>query len=246
MQLGGGADYVVALAGNPNTGKSTIFNHLTGLRQHTGNWPGKTVSRAEGHFTHAGTRFKLVDLPGTYSLLADSTDEEIARDYVLFGQPDCTVVVCDATVLERNLLLVLQVMDITDRVVICTNLMDEARRKCIEVDTKLLEEELGVPVVATAARRGQGIDNLVRCVAEIASGQRSARPKRVPVDAAVGSAVEVLVAQLRETLPGLPCPHWVAMRLLDGDARIERAIAGGELSTMFGPRARASVGEVAA
>ncbi len=246
VQLGVGDDHVVALAGNPNTGKSTIFNHLTGLRQHTGNWPGKTVTRAEGRFTHAGTRFTLVDLPGTYSLLADSTDEEVARDFVLFGQPACTVVVCDATVLERNLLLVQQVMEITDHVVVCVNLMDEAERKGITVDTRLLADELGVPVVATAARRGRGIDDLVRCVAEVVSGARRAEPRRTALDSTVESAVESIAAGLREAIPGLPCPRWVAMRLLDGDAKIERAIDDGEFEALFGTSAHAASGEAAA
>jgi ferrous iron transport protein B len=111
-------DYVVALAGNPNTGKSTVFNALTGLRQHTGNWPGKTVARAEGGFQYGGARFKLVDLPGTYSLLSNSPDEEVARDFILFGQPDVTVIVVDATRLERNLNLTLQVLEITSRVLV--------------------------------------------------------------------------------------------------------------------------------
>src|SRR5688572_28113867 len=127
-------DFLVALAGNPNTGKSTVFNALTGLRQHTGNWPGKTVTRAEGFFTVGGDRFKIVDLPGTYSLQAASTDEEVARDALLFGAPDVTVIVLDATRLERNLNLALQVLEITPRVVICLNLMNEARRLGIGVD----------------------------------------------------------------------------------------------------------------
>jgi ferrous iron transport protein B len=150
-------DYVVALAGNPNTGKSTVFNALTGLRQHTGNWPGKTVTRAEGGFEYADQRFKLVDLPGTYSLLSTSLDEEIARDFILFGQPDVTVVVVDATRLERNLNLVIQVLEITDRAVICLNLMDEAHRHGLEVDERRLSRDLGVPVVPTSARYGQGL-----------------------------------------------------------------------------------------
>jgi ferrous iron transport protein B len=147
-------DYLVALAGNPNTGKSTVFNELTGLRQHTGNWPGKTVVRAEGVYSRDGKRVKVVDLPGTYSLQAGSTDEEVARDFVLFGRPDVTVVVVDATQLERNLNLVLQILEITDRVVVCLNLMDEARRHGIAVDPGRLAEELGVPVVPTVAARG--------------------------------------------------------------------------------------------
>src|SRR5690606_23689827 len=130
----GSFDRVVALAGNPNTGKSTLFNALTGLRQHTGNWPGKTVTRAEGGFEFNRVRYKLVDLPGTYSLLSASTDEEVARDFLLFGRPDATIVVTDATALERNLNLALQVLEITDRVVVAVNLLDEARRKGIEID----------------------------------------------------------------------------------------------------------------
>jgi ferrous iron transport protein B len=117
-------DRVVALAGNPNTGKSTLFNALTGLKQHTGNWPGKTVTRAEGGFQFNNVRYKLVDLPGTYSLLSASSDEEVARDFLLFGAPDCTIVVADATALERNLNLVLQVLEITGKVVVAVNLMD--------------------------------------------------------------------------------------------------------------------------
>ena len=149
-------DFVVALAGNPNTGKSTVFNALTGLRQHTGNWPGKTVTRAEGGFVYGDKRFKLVDLPGTYSLLSTSTDEEVARDFILFGQPDVTVIVVDATRLERNLNLVLQVLEITDRAVVCLNLMDEARRHGIAIDERRLAKDLGVPVVPAAARQEEG------------------------------------------------------------------------------------------
>ena len=149
-------DFVVALAGNPNTGKSTVFNALTGLRQHTGNWPGKTVARAEGGFVYADHRYKLVDLPGTYSLLSASMDEEIARDFILFGQPDVSVVVVDATRLERNLYLVLQILEITDRAVVCLNLMDEARRHNLTIDDRRLARDLGVPVVPTAARSGEG------------------------------------------------------------------------------------------
>src|SRR5210317_1188222 len=139
-------DFVVALSGNPNTGKSTVFNALTGLRQHTGNWPGKTVVRAEGAFEYNDQKYKLMDLPGTYSLLSTSEDEEVARNFILFGKPDVTIIVADACRLERNLNLVLQILEITDKAVLCLNLMDEAERNHIEIDTRMLARELGIPV----------------------------------------------------------------------------------------------------
>jgi Fe2+ transport system protein B len=244
----GSREHVVALAGNPNTGKSTVFNHLTGLRQHTGNWPGKTVARAEGTFTYHDRKFKLVDLPGTYSLLAQSVDEEIARDFILFGQPDCTVVVCDATVLERNLHLVLQLMQITDRVVVCANLMDEADRKKIALEARVLEKELGVPVVGTAARKGQGLDRLRQRVFEVVAGVARVAPKPVRFDPEVESALSELSRSLAAQIPELPCPRWVALRLLDGDERVEQALVTGELAALcHSPgRERSSGGEAAA
>ncbi len=223
-------DYVVALAGNPNTGKSTVFNALTGLRQHTGNWPGKTVTRAEGGFRAGDADFKLVDLPGTYSLLATSFDEEIARDFILFGKPDVTVVVVDATRLERNLNLALQVLEITDRVVVCLNLMDEAKRHGLEVDHRRLARDLGVPVVPTAARYGEGLDELLQAIAEVASGDLVTRPLRVGGQSpALKRTVGELAGRIGEVFPGLPNARWVALRLLDGDDRIREALASGEL-----------------
>lgn len=226
-------DYVVALAGNPNTGKSTVFNALTGLRQHTGNWPGKTVTRAEGGFVYGGHRYKLVDLPGTYSLLSTSLDEEIARDFILFGQPDVTVVVVDATRLERNLNLVLQVLEITDRAVVCLNLMDEARRHKLQVDERRLARDLGVPVVPTAARYGQGLPELLQAIDEVASGQTVFRPHRLKNEPpALKQAVAQLVERIEAVFPGLPNARWVALRLLDGDERIAEAIRKGELGAL--------------
>ena len=226
-------DYVVALAGNPNTGKSTVFNHLTGLRQHTGNWPGKTVARAEGAFVHGGKRFKLVDLPGTYSLLADSVDEEVARDFVLFGQPDCTVIVCDATVLERNLHLALQILQITGRVVVCANLIDEADRKRIALEARVLEKDLGVPVVPAAARRGRGIDLLVQRIHDVCAGRVVGAPPQIPFDDDLQQALDELAGRIETVVPGLQCAHWIAMRLLDGDQRIKDALLSGELQRVL-------------
>ena len=172
-------DILVALAGNPNVGKSTVFNALTGLRQHTGNWPGKTIVRAEGAFAHRGSRVKIVDLPGTYSLQAGSADEEVAREFILFGRPDVTVAVVDATRLERNLNLVLQILDITDRVVVYVNLVDEARRHGLAIDAARLERELGVPVVAGSARSSVGIDALLDAAHGVATGRTRTTPYRL-------------------------------------------------------------------
>jgi ferrous iron transport protein B len=226
-------DYVVALAGNPNTGKSTVFNALTGLRQHTGNWPGKTVTRAEGGFSYGEKRFKLVDLPGTYSLLSTSTDEEIARDFLLFGRPDVTVIVADATRLERNLNLALQVLEVTDRAVLCLNLIDEAKRHGLQVDDRRLARDLGIPVVPTAARQGEGINNLLTAIHEVATGIVVCRPHRLPTASqALMSVVDSVATKVQQEFPGLPNARWVALRLLEGDQRIIDAVRSGELGTL--------------
>lgn len=231
-----GSDYVVALAGNPNTGKSTVFNALTGLRQHTGNWPGKTVTRAEGAFLYGEKRYKLVDLPGTYSLLSTSTDEEVARNFILFGQPDVTVIVVDATRLERNLNLVLQVLEITDRAIVCLNLIDEAERVGIKVDERILARDLGVPVVPAAARRGVGVQELLKAIHEMATGALLAKPRRI---AAYSPQLERAIRQVTDALqsrfPGLTNARWVALRLLEGDDRIINAVKTGEIETLTRP-----------
>lgn len=226
-------DYAIALAGNPNTGKSTVFNSLTGLRQHTGNWPGKTVVRAEGGFAYGEHRYKLVDLPGTYSLLSTSFDEEIARDFILFGQPDVTIIVVDATRLERNLNLVIQVLEITNRVVLCLNLMDEAKRHGLIVDDRRLARDLGVPVVPTSARYNEGIPLLLQTVSEVATGKIVCKRHKIKSEPpALKLAVNQLVKKIELTFPGLPNARWVALRLLEGDKRMIRAVRSGDLGEL--------------
>ena len=226
-------DYVVALAGNPNTGKSTVFNAMTGLRQHTGNWPGKTVVRAEGGFSYGESQYKIVDLPGTYSLLSTSTDEEVARNFILFGQPDVTVIVVDATRLERNLNLVLQILEITDRAVVCLNLMDEAKRHNKEIDTRLLAKKLGVPVVPAIARRNTGISELLQAISEVATGAFICKPHRIQAHSIkVQNAIDNLVADIKTKFPGLSNARWVAWRLLEGDPQIIEAVKTGEIGDL--------------
>lgn len=226
-------DFAVALAGNPNTGKSTVFNYLTGLRQHTGNWPGKTVTRAEGGFEYNNKKFKLVDLPGTYSLLSTSTDEEVARDFILFGQPDVTVIVVDATRIERNLNLVLQILEITDRAVLCLNLMDEAKRNGISLDERTLAKELGIPVVPASARQGEGMSELLNMIYQVASGGYICKPYRIKTSSTeLNAAIEKLSKEIEKEFPGLPNLRWVALRLLEGDQSIINAIRNGDLGNL--------------
>lgn len=220
---------IVALAGNPNTGKSTIFNRLTGLKQHTGNWPGKTVTRAEGEFEINGEEYTLIDLPGTYSLLSTSEDEEIARDFVLFGNPDATVIVCDASALERNLNLAFQIMQITNRCILCVNLIDEAKRKGIEIDKDTLEKELGIPVVLTNARSGEGIDDLKEKIHLIANRSIKPNPRKIEHRKEIQDKLNLLVPLIEKAFPGLHSTEWIALRLLEGDLKIRKAIEQGNL-----------------
>ena len=223
-------DLLIALAGNPNVGKSTVFNALTGLRQHTGNWPGKTITRAEGAFAHRGSRVKIVDLPGTYSLQAGSVDEEVARDFILFGRPDVTVVVIDATRLERNLNLALQILDITGQVVIFLNLVDEAKRRGIAVDAAQLERELGVPVVAGVARSKIGTDELIDAAYVVATRRRTTQPFRIAQQTPdVERAVVALAGVVEQAFPEVRSGRWVAQRLLNADGAVVEAVRSGEL-----------------
>lgn len=232
---GSGHDYIVALAGNPNTGKSTLFNAFTGLRQHTGNWPGKTVTRAEGTLRYDGKRYKLIDLPGTYSLVADGQDEQIARDFVLFGKPDCVLVVLDATNVERNLALTLQILEVTGRVVVALNLVDEAQRRGITVDAEKLADELKVPVVPTVARDKRGLVELAAAVADVCAGKTVAPLRKQQFEPELEAAVDEMEKLVESVAPGVANARWIAMRLLEGDSSIREGLLSGEFSPAAPP-----------
>lgn len=224
-------DYTIALAGNPNTGKSTMFNALTGLKQHTGNWPGKTVSSAKGSFSYKEHEYQLVDLPGTYSLLSNSEDEEVARDYILFGKPDVTVIVVDAGRLERHLSLVLQIQEITSKVVVCLNLMDEATRHGVSIDVRSLSRDLGVPVIATSARKKEGISELLLAIHQVATGKIVPEKHEIK---GLPSEMQKALYEVSDALYSLdntlPSRSWLAMRLLQNDESISTALSSGKLS----------------
>lgn len=211
---------VIALAGNPNTGKTTLFNRLTGMRQHTGNWPGKTVLRAEGETQIGGRIFRVIDLPGTYTLSSATAEERVAREFILFGQPDVTLVVADATALERNLSLVLQTGEMTNRVVLCVNLLDEAHRKGIDVNLARLEQRLGIPVVGTTARSGKGVPDLLEKVAAVESGALQPKPIQVDYGPEIEEQVARLIPPITELAGNRVNPRWVALRLVEGDLTI--------------------------
>ncbi|MBR6259108.1 MAG: ferrous iron transport protein B, partial [Oscillospiraceae bacterium] len=213
----------VVLAGNPNVGKSTVFNALTGMRQHTGNWTGKTVETARGTYLFEGERYELIDSPGAYSLTADSPDEEAARDAVCFGGADTAVVVCDAACLERGLNLVFQTLEVTGRCVVCVNLMDEAEKRGIKVDINLLSEALGVPVVGAAARSGKGLSQLMAAVKKAAF--MDATPKSVRYSPAAEDALSVICPAVGKYCVGKLPARWLALRLLIGD---EGAVSAAE------------------
>lgn len=212
-------DSVIALAGNPNVGKSTVFNLLTGMNQHTGNWTGKTVQNAQGRFERDGKDYILVDIPGTYSILAHSAEEEAARDFICFGGADGAVVVCDATCLERNLNLVIQIIEITPHVMVCVNLLDEARKKRISVDTARLSELLGVPVFGVTARTGEGIDEMTAALCSIGETKREDVIRCAYPDE-IEAAVSRLSAVLSDKLEGAADERFAALRLLDGDGKL--------------------------
>ena len=247
-------DKVVAIAGNPNVGKSTLFNNLTGMNQHTGNWPGKTVSNAQGWCRTKNHGYVLVDIPGTYSLMAHSAEEEVARNFICFGGSDAVVVVCDATCLERNLNLVLQTMEISDRVLVCVNLLDEAKRKHISIDLEALSQELGVPVAGTVARKKRTLDQLMEKLDQLVEEAPKSGDKsffQVRYDPELEEAIALVQPAVARALSsGRPCcqtcggcatpcrctdqnspapainPRWLALKLLDFDPPLMRELGG--------------------
>ena len=237
--------YTVALAGNPNVGKSTIFNSLTGMHQHTGNWTGKTVANATGEAIINDKEFTFVDIPGTYSIMSNSEEEEIARDYICFGNPDATVIVVDSTCLERNLNLVYQIMEITDNIIVCVNLLDEAKKKKIKIDLKKLEDLLGVPVVGTIAREKQTLENLKNTIYKVCEGEIKPHTKTVIYEQEIEENLEKIVEKLdtdllvneysemrnkatdievEENKISKKLYRWIAIKLIDGEEKILKSI----------------------
>ncbi len=219
-------DRVIALAGNPNVGKSTVFNALTGMHQHTGNWPGKTVTNAQGYYQTKNHAYVLVDIPGTYSLAAHSAEEEVARDFLCFGEPDAVVVVCDATCLERNMNLVLQTLEIAPRAVVCVNMMDEARRKHIRIDLQTIALRLGVPVIGISAQKKHTVPSI-----GVALDDLMKRGNLTPYQVTYCEEIEHAISLIAPHIP----PHadrlsdrWIALNLLESDPSFRKKI-----STLF-------------
>ncbi|MBQ9659272.1 MAG: ferrous iron transport protein B [Clostridia bacterium] len=218
-------DYCIALGGNPNVGKSTIFNNLTGMHQHTGNWAGKTVANASGNCTYHNKNFLFVDIPGTYSLMSNSKEEEIARNFLCFSNPDVTVIVVDATCLERQLNLVFQTMEITQNIVVCVNLLDEAKKKGISIDLNLLSKRLGVPVVGTIAKDKKTLNKLLSTVYKLCKGEISSKPKIVTYNSIIEDCLKKLLTKISKYSSIPKCLHrWVCLKLLDNSPEILEAI----------------------
>ncbi|WP_313524093.1 ferrous iron transporter B [Anaerotignum sp.] len=217
-------DKVIALAGNPNVGKSTVFNGLTGMNQHTGNWPGKTVTNAQGFCSTKNNSYVLVDIPGTYSLMAHSAEEEVARNFICFGNPDAVVVVCDATCLERNLNLVLQTIEISSNVIVCINLMDEAKRKHIKIDLDTISKRLGVPVVGAVARKKKSLSALMDVVDKVTDGGIQPTPLSVRYQKEIEEAIATLEPVVGKKAKGKLNSRWLSIKLLDQDESLTKEI----------------------
>jgi small GTP-binding protein len=212
--------YRIALAGNPNTGKSTLFNTFTGLKQHTGNWAGKTVDIKEGSFLIKGKSYSMIDLPGTYSLFSNSLDEETARNYIVFEKPDLTIVVLDATALERNMNLALQVLELTEKVIVCINLIDEAEKMGIKINEKILMRRLGVPVIKISARNKTGLPLLLDTIERVVNGAIPCSPVKITYDEDTEQKIDLLLPKVQSVFGDEVPARWISLRLLDGDKKL--------------------------
>ncbi|MCL2860050.1 MAG: ferrous iron transport protein B [Oscillospiraceae bacterium] len=221
-----GFNFTIGIAGNPNVGKSTVFNGITGMRQHTGNWTGKTVTNAIGNCKHKDKDFLFVDIPGTYSLMSNSEEEEIARNYICFGNADVIVVVVDATSLERNLNLVFQTMEITKNVIVCVNLLDEAKKKGIHIDLELLSKRLGVPVVGTCARKRKTLNNLLDVIYDVCVEKIEVSPITIKYSELIENSINLIVPSIKKlNIKNVHIHRWIALKLIDGDKSIINSLS---------------------